>query len=754
MMLYEDLNQYDLIFTPNERLCNAVTQEYKHFSDTPPPVYSLSRWIKHQQGGPNPHQALLLWKQALPGLAHLAPLAQAAWEVCTHWLLDINHPLFSTNEDTRLFQHWVKKVGFNNKSITPPRNSCFIGFGELTPLEKKLMGNSPQPTCQAPKKQTVLQQTIFNTSEEELKAMAIWAASQPHHKTIGCVVPNLHDIRDTVDYYFGQYLADKNRYSISMDKKLSDYPLIQDCLTGLNLLRENTPLQSLSQFLLSPFFEGLNPVLEKKMREKYPVMIPRKLLPLTLLALPEPQKPSDWAIFFQQQLDLLGFPGKRNLNSEEQLLLTQFQEVLLLYKKFDTVASSAWDLEKALEELTGLLSRLTFQPDSSPNANIHILGIFESAGLHFDALWVMGLHNAAWPLTLTSNPFIPFEYATAEKALQISKNIMAQWKTAAESVIFSSPRTQADQQYNPSILLRNICIKNKPDMPVLLTPAEQLFSIIKPIKPENINISNNIAPELNISTLKHHGSSLLKDQAACPFRAFARHRLHAKKIDRAQLGLKALERGNIVHEIMEKIWKTLQNQQNLLDYSDENLAELIDTCINNSFSPYTFIPQKIFLSTEKIRLQKLITQWLLLEKTRGNFQVIATEETLEAYLGKLPLKLRIDRIDKIGDNHYLIIDYKTGKQNISPDPMDEPQLPLYCVISALKVESIGMGYIRTGNSRLKIRNIQSLKQSWEQQLTQLAEDFIQGKADVHPKYGEQTCRQCDLHALCRIQPLQ
>ena len=45
---------------------------------------------------------------------------------------------------------------------------------------------------------------------------------------------------------------------------------------------------------------------------------------------------------------------------------------------------------------------------------------------------------------------------------------------------------------------------------------------------------------------------------------------------------------------------------------------------------------------------------------------------------------------------------------------------------------------------------QQQKVIWQQQLTALAEEFKLGFAAVRPKEGEETCRYCHLHPLCRI----
>ena len=736
MTIYENLDEYDLILTPNERLCGYINSRHDHFLHSqghlvwePLPIYSVNRWLlKHIQSHNHylsPYQMLMHWKTCCPAplLSHLAPLAHKAWELCFHWQVDMTDALFLKNDDTRFFKAWAQNSNLKIPNLdyllsSIPAKVCLIGFGEsaeFTLLEKKLFNQAEKKNLTKTPKTII--KTSFNDSDQELKKMAIWATQQPENSITGCVIPNLHLIRDKVDYYFDAYFNEhKSRYTISAGKYLSDYPLIKDALHFLNTTNKC--------------------ILNNNTNNSY--------------------TPSYWANLFQQQLKSWVLPGTRALNSEEYQLIDHFHDAFSTYESLDGVTSH-WPVQEALTELTLLCQSIIFQPQSSPDVRVHILGTLESAGLNFDSLWVMGLHDKAWPSTPNQNPFIPFAHACADQELRFSQNITAQWHTAADTLIFSYPEADSSDGniLKPSVLINDFTnnINNHLIITPLLTPAEKKIGLA-----QTESIVDKKAPELNLAVLKHHGSSIFTDQAACPFRAFAHHRLNAKKIELPQLGFKALQKGNIIHAIMENIWKIIQSHENLILYfnNKSSLCDLIDSTIDNTLKKYyTIIPEKIFFETEKIRLHNIIFTWLEHEKNRDPFTVIATEEKIETQLGNLPLKLRIDRIDKIHDLHnntYLIIDYKTGKHNVSPDPLDDPQLPLYSVVSALSVDSIGYAYIRTKQAKLTLKSIQGLKSQWEESLIRLAQGFIAGEADVNPKYGLQTCRLCDLKPLCRIKP--
>lgn len=54
------------------------------------------------------------------------------------------------------------------------------------------------------------------------------------------------------------------------------------------------------------------------------------------------------------------------------------------------------DLSTALEQFRRMVSGMIFQPESVQTA-VQVLGLFETSGLQFDYLWIMGLHDGVFP---------------------------------------------------------------------------------------------------------------------------------------------------------------------------------------------------------------------------------------------------------------------------------------------------------------------------------------------------------------------
>ena len=165
-----------------------------------------------------------------------------------------------------------------------------------------------------------------------------------------------------------------------------------------------------------------------------------------------------------------------------------------------------------------------------------------------------------------------------------------------------------------------------------------------------------------------------------------------------------------------------------------------------------------------------MTEWLELETRRSPFEVIRMEMERNVRIGGMDLRIRPDRVDKLANGTYVVIDYKTGPQSprrIDGDRPDEPQLPIYAVTSDVSLSGVAFGVARLGELKFSgvvasdgvLPGLKPVADSpsfpnrvreWGEVLDRIATDFRTGVATVDPKNGDQTCRYCWLDALCRV----
>jgi DNA helicase-2/ATP-dependent DNA helicase PcrA len=84
-----------------------------------------------------------------------------------------------------------------------------------------------------------------------------------------------------------------------------------------------------------------------------------------------------------------------------------------------------------------------------------------------------------------------------------------------------------------------------------------------------------------------------------------------------------------------------------------------------------------------------------------NIKTVCTESFFEAKIEDITLVAKIDRVDEIDDGVYEIIDYKTGRERIDPEALNEDlQLTMYYLIfkysRAIEPKKLTLYYLREG----------------------------------------------------------
>jgi ATP-dependent helicase/nuclease subunit B len=357
--------------------------------------------------------------------------------------------------------------------------------------------------------------------------------------------------------------------------------------------------------------------------------------------------------------------------------------------------------------------------------------------------------------------------------------LIAQLTQSASRIIFSYPQKNGDVDLRPSALLNSIEKISLEEIKIsdFTSPAQKIF-LEKNIE----KFIDETGPIIGENEEVHGGAYIFKLQAACPFKAFAELRLHARRLETPTLGLRAIDRGNIVHKALELIWQEIKSSTILTTLSATELKQIIHDSAEQALyfilnaNGDIDIPNPRYLALELLRLEKILLDWLTLEINRPEFKVAFQEFEIKVTVGSIPVTLRVDRIDELPDGNFLIIDYKTGKNNNIKDWFgtrpDEPQLPLYCIIGNRQTIAIAFGQLHPDDMALmgackKNIDIKSMKTLpeishagatlWDEQLYEwrtilekLGNDFRDGIATVDPKDLLNTCNTCKLHTFCRI----
>lgn len=781
----------------------------------------------------------------------LAKTAMEAWHTLQRWKVPLSTLANATSKEVQMFLEWTKAFlqqcrlqqsidvstattqliqALSAHTITLPKHFTIAGFEEVPPQTQRLfdaIAMHGQLQIYKPAiTDATLQRVGLKDTEQELLAMTHWAhALWQQHPTarIGCVVPDLIMMRNTVERMFKQLFVSldstensksKIPFNIAGGTPLSRFPLIQSAFDLLKLAMPELDAALVSRWLRSPFWGGAEQelvaraTLDARLRDTreayfhWPTIMTYAqqqgdcdlLLQLVqawqaTLKTSSRQYAHAWAEHFNQQLQAIGWPGERTLNSTEYQQQLRWQDLLTEFGQLDKMQRQPLSAAQAWQALFNLAQDTLFQPQTA-DAPIQVLGILETVGLTFDYLWICGMTQENWPRPPAPNPFIPLAlqrrhhmpHASTERELIYCQGLTAHLCQRAPQVLFSYALQQQDQAQTPSALIRHIqeisLTAILPDKSLEAIP----YSVIASGKQDALNFeyySDEQGPSLQPEEVLRGGASLFRHQAACAFRAFAKVRLGVQELPGCASAITLPERGMYLHDILEKIWRKITDHTTLCNYESSALTELIGQIVDQVLAryaaqrPFALKPQ--YLALERKRLIRLVEKWLEMEKQRPPFRVSAIEAKRNIQFAGLTLKLRLDREDELADGTRLVIDYKTGICHIAQwfgERPDDPQLPLYGMTGAPAAQGLMFAQLNADKLQFKgisagdygipgvqpidgqkqdmtINNWQDFYTAQQRVLTNLAEEFKNGYAKVNPK-NPQTCRQCDLRLLCRV----
>lgn len=190
-----------------------------------------------------------------------------------------------------------------------------------------------------------------------------------------------------------------------------------------------------------------------------------------------------------------------------------------------------------------------------------------------------------------------------------------------------------------------------------------------------------IAPESKISkeaaTALYHevitGSvSQFEKFSACPFAYYMQYGLQLE--ERMEHEVQFFDIGNIVHEALERYTKTLLDRHiGWADVDEEHQHILANQCLNHTVEEYKngllYDTERDASLVERLRRIMLRTVWAITEQMKlGKFDTVDSEVSFRMDKEKQTYIGRVDRIDTMEteENIYVkIVDYKTGKKDLS-----------------------------------------------------------------------------------------
>lgn len=738
-----------------------------------------------------------------------------------------------------------------------PRRLWLAGFIEFTPRQQSRwqalsgLGVEVAPVAApvtAPSRRGTAQRLACADTRDEHRRIAAWAARQLENNPaarIGIVVPDLAGARAALRRQLLETLAPGHvpkqedaalPFNFSLGEPLVEQPLVRTAIDWLSVLDADaiefpvaarlgrSPYLAPSEEFPARF--ALEQVLRKQgyaecsLRD-WAFVARQQECPEFANAIDTAREaflaerrngnrlPSEWARAASRWLETARWchSSARTLDSDEYQARDAFLELLGRLATLDETLGKT-GFPAVLGWLRRMANETLFQPRAAA-APVQVLGLFEATGMSFDALWIAGLDDGTLPAAPHPNPFLPLALqresglpqSSAVREQAFAAQLFDGLLDAAPEVICSHAVLDGDAEQRMSPLLEALPLLTDNDAVETRPGLAENWLATAPLE----SIDDTRAPAFPDPDGRG-GTGLLQDQSACPFRAFAIHRLHADDWPTPVPGPDALIRGSVVHAVLEQLWRRWQDRAELqrrhaAGELENDIREVVDAVVADSVRKHRHRWRDSLASIERERLLAGIRRWVeQVELERPDFAVIEIEGTspdqppAEDYregltavqAGPLRLRGKLDRVDRLTsglpDGSELVIDYKTGS---APSPghffgarPQAPQLPAYVIarrqagrplpagiaVASLQAGAESMrGVMRTEDPEARYSGINGITPigrnrgitdwdqavaEWETMLVRLGEEFVSGHAAVDPL--PRACDYCHLETLCRI----
>jgi len=761
----------------------------------------------------------------------LAAMANDCLNLLQRWNLDIDS-IPNASSAVHKFKRWAKSYqklldskglatiatswaivrdGFLQSALPREQTIVVYGFQSLSPLQQSIVEAASDRIVEMQTNQQQAQQVVVECADpaQELQAAANWAATelsaQPQQR-IGILLPNLSTDIQSTTRVINEALADKNcsiAVNITAGTKLSETPLVGAAFDLLQIVNYQLPLEHWLRILYSPYSNmdqlpvqfRVNCELALRERKSHqlnfdqfvqqirgcqgaldnPDQIQQIVEPLYAIQQQFRQYASqqktftDWAKFFNDSVQTLGWPGIKQLDSIQYQQQQHWDKLLISFAELDNLGIEV-SRAKAFKYLQRMANDHLFHPQTG-DAPLQVLGLLEAAGLQFDQLWIIGMHSGNMPANGSMDPVLPtsfqrqqqMPFSVPETELTIGKKLLNSFQSNAVQLVLSFPLTDGKTPLEQSPLIQGIpkqdlhTVVENLDLPQWLDQPDQCLLIKDP----------GYGFDSSVEAIRG-GSSVLKNQSTCPFNAFATHRLWATALEQPCIGLEPVDRGSIVHEILYRLWNDWQTSERLAALSVQQRDAQIETAVEAVLADKArynhWLQGANFKRLEQQRLIKLIAQWIEVEQQRQPFEVVATEQRTQLSIADLTVSLSIDRIDLV-NGQTIVIDYKTGDVNAKDwlgDRPKDPQLPLYALATEPQPTACTFASVTAKNPKFKGRAQDQLisgievvddwqvqVEEWSRAITNLACEFIEGKASLNVYNPGQFGYQSDLLPLNR-----
>lgn len=458
----------------------------------------------------------------------------------------------------------------------------------------------------------------------------------------------------------------------------------------------------------------------------------------TLSLLIEKSRTAPTSVVIRSFLDATNFLTYLEKNEPQSL-----EHLSLLSKLIQNFESTSTDrrVSDFIDYVT-LLEEAGEQPTVSPaldENSVRILTIHSAKGLEFSTVFIVNAVQHRFPAMRRSDPLPIPESLIAESLPQEDLHVEEERRlfyvgcTRAKEELFItySDAYEGTKQWKPSVfVLEALASGFAEEMPCLPSPEVALTQAPHQSLRTAIITGQKKKPTLP----KNLSHSQLETFERCPWQYALRYlyRIPEPQHSSATFGM-------ILHDTLKTFYSAIQSGK-------KSTLPLLEECYANAWRSEGFL-NHAHMSHQKTHGREMLQAFF--ERQKSDFgQPVALEKSFTLTLAGVRLTGRIDRIDRLPDGTYKVIDYKTGKQKTAAQVKKDLQLSVYALACAralkIPVSQLALYYLENQEELLTSRSQAILEKVAEE-----LEKKIQAlrTSDFAPTPGMH-CDYCSYRLLC------
>ncbi len=397
---------------------------------------------------------------------------------------------------------------------------------------------------------------------------------------------------------------------------------------------------------------------------------------------------------------------QENDNSENDLKIVNISEFLQLVKNFEAEQTNSsvfafLDYLKLLEEAGATLDSTLSETGEDA---VQILTVHAAKGLEFPVVFIPSAVMHRFPGRNRKDPIeIPQELIeddvpSKDMHRREERRLFYVACTRAKKRLFISysEKYEGNKKWKPSVFVEEI--KDNENV-TLVDHANDKQTI--DFDEKQSEAKQPEAPRQNIRRLSY---SQLDTFKTCPLKYQFRYLFGIPSPQAHTANF-----GTSVHNTLNDFYQHLKNGENVS-------VDLMDALYKKNWIPYGY-ENKAHENTRKKKGLEMLNDFY--EKNSNPWIVpYALEKPFNLKIGSYTLNGRIDRIDKLKDGTYEIIDYKTGKLKKGTNLNKDLQLSLYALacrdVYKIPVSKLSLYFIEANEKQSTMRTDEQLEEAVEE----------------------------------------